>query len=230
VSLQPFFSYFGGKWRLTPYYPAPRYPTIIEPFAGSAGYSVRNHHKRVVLVEKDPTVAGMWRWLLGASAQDVLRLPETVEEATGAQRALITFHRNQGSSRLEHSRVMKRGGFHKEDCATWCRNVRARIASQVDKIKHWQIIEGDYTAAPDVEATWFIDPPYQKVTSADYTQNRTAIDFSDLGAWCRSRRGQVIVCEGTGADWLPFRPFRRIQNLNHDEALELVWTNDEAAA
>lgn len=26
------------------------------------------------------------------------------------------------------------------------------------KIKHWQIINDDYSAAPDIEATWFIDP------------------------------------------------------------------------
>lgn len=39
--LKPFFTYFGGKYRIAPRYPKPQYNTIIEPFAGSAGYSLR---------------------------------------------------------------------------------------------------------------------------------------------------------------------------------------------
>jgi hypothetical protein len=35
-------------------------------------------------------------------------------------------------------------------------------AAQVGAIKHWTLIEGSYEAAPDEEATWYIDPPYQR--------------------------------------------------------------------
>lgn len=49
VRLRPFFSYFGGKWRDTPRLPAPKHPTIIEPFAGSAGYALRHYTRDVVL-------------------------------------------------------------------------------------------------------------------------------------------------------------------------------------
>lgn len=222
MSLQPFFSYFGGKWRMTPRYPAPRYPTIIEPFAGSAGYSVRHHHKAVVLVEKEPSIAGLWRWLIGASARDVLALPEDLEEATGAGRTLVEFNISHSLARSGQKQRIFREGFHEHDSVTWCRAIRARAAAQVDKIRHWQIIEGDYTLAPDVEATWFVDPPYEDL-GRYYTHGAEGLNFAALAAWCRTRRGQVIVCENLGARWLPFRPFPYHRS---DDRPEVIWTND----
>ncbi len=224
MSISPFFSYFGGKWRLAPRYPAPLHDTIIEPFAGSAGYATRYHSRRVILVEKDPNVAGMWRWLLGASAGDIMALPEDREAASGPARTLIEFNHNQATRYLGHSRAWHEG-FHDHDAGTWCRAVRARIASQVDKVRHWRLIEGDYSSAPDIEATWFIDPPYVNM-DAEYAQGRAGIDFAALADWCRSRRGQVIVCENAGATWLPFRPFTQVKG----DRPEVIWTNEAQAA
>jgi site-specific DNA-adenine methylase len=34
------WSYYGGKSKIVQYYPDPKYDTIIEPFAGSAQYSL----------------------------------------------------------------------------------------------------------------------------------------------------------------------------------------------
>lgn len=225
MSLQPFFSYFGGKYRLAPKYPAPVHDTIVEPFAGSAGYALRYHHRRVVIVEKDPTIASIWRWLISASARDVMSLPEEPDLAQHGARALIELNRNQGARCVGHSRLRHRRGFAVEESGAWCRNVRARIASQVERIRHWQIIEGDYTAAPDVEATWFVDPPYINVATT-YTQGRDAIDFPALGQWCRSRKGQVMVCEAEGASWLPFRPFQSARNMQAGISREVIWTNE----
>lgn len=35
-----------------------------------------------------------------------------------------------------------------------------RLVSQVDRIRHWTIIEGSWEQAPDVNAHWHIEPPY----------------------------------------------------------------------
>ena len=54
-------------------------------------------------------------------------------------------------------------------------------------------------------------------------------DYEALADWCRSRRGQVIVCENVGADWLPFEPFITIK-ANESKSggkvsREAIWTN-----
>ena len=61
---------------------------------------------------------------------------------------------------------------------------------------------GDYKSLPNVKATWFIDPPYQ--TKGGYVISD--VDYFELGKWCKSRKGQVIVCENAEADWLDFNP------------------------
>lgn len=75
VKLRPFFPYFGGKFRLAPKYPKPRWSTIIEPFAGSAGYSVRYHTRNVILYDLNAEVYCTWDYLIRVSAAEILRLP-----------------------------------------------------------------------------------------------------------------------------------------------------------
>lgn len=86
----------------------------------------------------------------------------------------------------------------------WGAGVKARLAEQVNYIRHWQVEQVDYEELSNVEATWFIDPPYQ-IAGKSYTHGSKDIDYVDLGEWCKSRKGQVIVCENKGADWLPFK-------------------------
>src|SRR5689334_4647899 len=63
--LRPFFGYYGGKWRdAVRHYPQPEYETIVEPFAGSAGFSLRYFDRKVVLCELDPVLAAVWRYLI----------------------------------------------------------------------------------------------------------------------------------------------------------------------
>lgn len=47
--LRPFFRYFGSKWLVGKHYPAPMHETIVEPFAGSACYSLHHFDRKVVL-------------------------------------------------------------------------------------------------------------------------------------------------------------------------------------
>lgn len=62
----PFFTFYGGKWRAAPRYPSPIYNTIVEPFAGAAGYAVRYYERDIILIEKDPEIAALWRYLIAA--------------------------------------------------------------------------------------------------------------------------------------------------------------------
>lgn len=237
--LRPFFNFYGGKWRAAPHYPAPRYARVVEPFAGAAGYSTRHHDRDIVLVERDPIIAGLWRWLIGASRDEILalplKIPTTVRDlglAPGPS-ALIGFWvtgaangPRQSPCKWMRERVNPSSGY-------WGDPVRARIADQVSAIKHWTVIEGDYTDAPTEDATYFVDPPYANKAGSYYRMKFTG--HAALGEWCQTRPGQVIVCENDGATWLPFRHFRDIQSSSsagHGKKIskEAIWLSDERVA
>lgn len=209
TEMRPFWRFYGGKWRLAPRYPAPKHDLIIEPFAGSAGYALRYHEHDVLLVERDPVIAGIWRWLINdATAEDVLAVPDVPDggtiddiDAPEPARNLVGFWCNDATVR-----PAKRPSAWKRDSgSTWSGVGRARVAAQIEAIKHWKVTQGDYHIAPDIAATWFVDPPYSTKAGSYYVEQPDS--FSALASWCLSRSGQLIVCEQEGADWLPFESF-----------------------
>lgn len=219
-----FFPYFGGKFMRALKYPKPQYNHIIEPFAGAAGYASRYFYKQVTLIDASPYVCGVWRFLIGSSVADIMALPlmqpgEDVQDLPICQEAkwLLGFWINQGSS------VPKRtmgGRASNRKFGTWGELPRLRLAQQVKLIKHWEIIEGDYSLAPDKEATWFIDPPYE-IQGKQYPANVS--DFDLLAAWSCARNGQVMVCESEGAKWLPFIPVTTVVGSSHRITTELLY-------
>ena len=237
VGLRPFFSYYGGKWRVSlKHYPTPRHETIVEPFAGSAGYSLRYANRNVVLCEIDPVIAAVWRYLIGVSPQEVRSTPDvpldgSVDDLPVPQEArwLVGFWMNRGVSRPRKSpsRWMRDGI---RPGSFWGHRVREVVASQVESVRHWRIIEGDYREChvPVVgNATWFIDPPYQRA-GKHYKFGSDGLDYADLAEWCQSRPGQAIVCENDGADWLPFTPLADIKTTRRDHrSKEVIWKGGE---
>lgn len=227
--MDPFFCFYGGKWRAAPHYPTPQYNRVIEPFAGAAGYATRHSERDVVLVEADPVIAGLWRWLISATPEEILalplKIPTTVRDLglAPAPSALIGFWINKGaaSPRQRPSAWMRQGLRPR---SFWGPEIRARIAAQVGAIRHWTVVEGDFTETPDEEATYFVDPPY--VGAGVHYRKRFA-RHAELGEWCRARRGQVIACENVGATWLPFEPFKAIKatesRTGGKRSAEAIW-------
>lgn len=228
--LRPFFGYYGGKWRdALRNYPAPEHDAVVEPFAGSAGYALRYPEKRVVLCERDPQIAAVWRYLLKAKADEILAIPDvpldgTVDDLSTCDEAkwLVGLWLNRATARPRKSpskwmrAEIRPGSF-------WGNRVRTTIASQVDAIRHWRLIEGDYTGCEEGIATWFIDPPYQ-LAGQHYHHGSQDIDFDQLADWCRSRKGQIIVCENEGADWLPFERLDAVKTTRAGRrSKEVVW-------
>lgn len=229
-TVRPFFGFYGGKWRDALDYQEPLHNTIVEPFAGSAGYAVRHHEKNVILCEIDPRIAGVWRFLIRSSAKDIrkirdLRDGESVDDLPICQEAkwLVGLWLNRGVAgpRKKPSRWMRDkirpGSF-------WGARVRNTIASQVELIRHWKVYECSYEECPiSRAATWFIDPPYQNA-GRHYRYDSSQIDYSALARWCRSRRGQVIVCENEGADWLAFSEHNHTKTTRPDQrSKEVIW-------
>ena len=235
MSLKPFWRYYGGKYRAAPRYPEPVFNTIIEPFAGAAGYSMRYPHLQVVLIEKYPVLAEIWRYLINVSEEEIRRIPlnpHSVDDlpmwVPVPARNLIGWWFNNATAApcktLSAGRVkLAQMGRKMEG---WTEATRERIASQLQYIRHWRLVEGDFSQAPDVEATWFIDPPYNNRVGGHYVCGPSGISYPALGAWCRARRGQVIACENEGATWLPFRPFAVLKpGVNGCGSKEVIWTS-----
>lgn len=213
------FSYYGSKSKIVHLYPPPIHDLIIEPFAGSARYALKYFERDVILIDKFHKIIAIWEYLKQASEKDILRLPDIgykekiPSSLSNAEKWLIGYCIGRGTPRP------KTMGHKFND---W-NNDKKRIAKHLFKIRHWEFILGDYLCLKNVEATWFVDPPYV-VGGYDYSKN--LIDFNALGDWSRSRNGQVIVCENGEANWLGFINLKRVRGT-HKTQTEVFWTNEQ---
>lgn len=226
------FGYYGSKWRIVRHYPAPRYDRIVEPFCGSAAYSLWHADGHDVWInDLDDGVIAAWQWLQRASPADVLMLPR-IGPGTNilalnlppGPRALLGLWGNMGKFGARSRKVTDRSTIKYR---------RRDAAKLLPCIRDWTITNGNYRALPDIEATWFIDPPYNDRAGREYRGGRH-IDYAHLSEWCRSRRGQVIVCERASATWLPFRPLVSVRGwgARSKDAMffEGLWTNDSGSS
>ena len=195
------FYYYGRKKQIVKMYPHPEHDSIIEPFAGSAAYSLYgdNWENEVTLIDSSNTCISIWNFLQQASYGDISGLPdlspgETLKDfkyLSNAEKWLIGLHINPGSSMPKLTATK---------ASRW-KAGKQYITENLHKIKHWNILQGDYRDAPDIKATWFIDPPYQN--AGKYYQGQPP-DYTLLAEWTEVRKGQIIACEGEGATYLPF--------------------------
>lgn len=231
MGLTPFFKYYGGKWRdAVKNYPPPDYTTIVEPFSGAAGYSMRYPGNRVILCDLDPIIIGVWKYLQRVKPDEVLNLPDvpeggTVDDLKVSQEAkwLIGFWLNAGVA-SPCKRPSKWMVSQVRPGSYWGTRARNAIASQVEYIRHWKVYQCSYLDCPfNGKATWFVDPPYQ-AAGRHYKFGASNIDYEHLGSWCRSRPGQVIVCENEGATWLPFKHLATVKTTRRtSKSKEAIW-------
>ena len=222
------FPYFGSKGRIAREYPAPlRGGRVFEPFAGSARYSLFHRHRDVWLNDIDPLVYRIWRYIQHATIQDIKALPVLkAGESLDQCRGLSEVERKLMGFCLGYSQVSPR-----VTCTEWadrkqrCRMLKERLLEHREIVRGWTVTNLHYGDLPDEDGTWFIDPPYQH--SKGRYRYHCVSDYDRLAEWCRSRRGRVIVCEGHGADWLPFRPLVKQQVGTGRMYQEMIWKGPE---
>ena len=213
------FYYYGRKKQIAKYYPAPNCDTIIEPFAGAAAYSLYsdNWKKDVVLIEKDPRVAGIWDWLINhATEKEILSLPDLKIGEKSSEFLHIIHAATKMAFKyktIKVTAVLERN---------WEISKRV-MATSLHKVKHWQIICGDYTQAPDIEATWFIDPPYKNRPGMGYQYSSEFIDYNSLSTWSLKRKGEIIFCEGESGDYLPFETLLELKGVAGKSSKEVIF-------
>ena len=213
------FYYYGRKKKIASHYPPPKCNTIVEPFAGSAAYSLHgdNWKKNVILIEKDERVANIWKWLIEqAVPDDILSLPDLQVGDKTSEFIHIIHAAAKWAFTYKTIKVTP-------ILATNWKASKKYIASNIHKVKHWKIICDDYKSSSDIEATWFIDPPYKGSPGLGYKQSSSMMDYDDLVAWTKKRRGEVIFCEGENADYLPFKPLLTVSNIAGKKNKEYVY-------
>ena len=210
------FYYFGRKSRVAHKYPRPRFETVIEPFAGSAAFSLHWKPSKAFLIDRDQRVVDLWHRLIGMGVEGLKAAepPKIGSESTDFWHFVSIASKTSSTiSKMTVSEYSNRGW-------EFGRKIALR---ELETAKGFDYVQGDYTDAPDIEATWFIDPPYQYPRQG-YKFGRLQMDFDRLRDWVMTRRGQVIVCEQAGADWLPFEPFCTQQTTQATPTKEVIWT------
>jgi site-specific DNA-adenine methylase len=229
-AVSPLFKYFGSKFTLSKKLSAPlKYP-IIEPFAGSAGYSITHGaFKHVILNDVKEEVIVLWEYLRDVSDAELLALPcESLVEGSsildldlpmGAKYLIRSFQRVGVSdcwtvSSWGNAELVQQAGYSSSlgETGFWSETRKRKLVESRKAIQKWEFRCGDYQDLPDLDATWIIDPPYVGKYASLY--KTPAIDYSSLAKWCTSRRGQVLVHENEGADWLPFEKLTESMNKN----------------
>src|SRR5216683_1500274 len=141
------FPYYGSKWNIARHYPSPTTDLVIEPFAGGAGYASFYDAKQVLLIDKDPIIAGLWSYLIKASIAEITALPEMPEVGDSVDnyqipqeaKWLIGFWLNRGSASPKKSRTAYSARTDRAQL-NWGAKAKERIAGQLHLIGGWRVI------------------------------------------------------------------------------------------
>lgn len=224
------FSYFGSKSKLLDLYPPPVYGKVHERFAGSARYACKYHDRDVWINDPYPVIYEIWLYIQQATAKDIRSLPmlrkgESIQDCKQLcreEKLLLGF-----AGAIGLAKPAKKIHGRSAQCDR-LGLMKRNLLGIVGKIGHWKITCDSYDEnCPNVPACWFLDPPYQTM-GHHYAHGSKGIDYDALGKWCRERKGQVIVCEGRDADWLPFQVLKTFDNQLHNSKRdtiyqELIW-------
>lgn len=223
--MKPFFPYYGSKYRLCKqgFYPAPKENDIIvEPFAGSACYSVCHCPEQAILFDSYWCIAGIWDYLIHASPSDIMNLPSVIthiEELdclpTGASNLIKFWLHKAPFSPATVIPAWYKKHRNPDTCHIWSQAVKKRIAGQVDQIKGWSSYCLPYSGSDNfyydflrngTDSFWFIDPPYSGKAGRKYKEHD--IDYDVLSDWVRNKgQARMIVCENEDLvhHWLDFK-------------------------
>ncbi len=234
----PLFKWFGSKWSAAKHYPPPVHQTIVEPYAGGAGYSLRYSDRDVIVAESNHHVNSLWKWLIHEATEASIReIPINLPEGTDIREIglndgqMLLLKNWQRTNNVGNCWTISPWG---NKPGQWTENTRSRVSEEVHLIKHWHVGSDDafeLMRTTENECTWFVDPPYQY----NYQYKTQPTDYEKLASCVHALRGQVIVCEavcqktGQTPSWLPFVDFRRSvtsrrKRENNHHSRELIYT------
>jgi hypothetical protein len=189
------FYYYGRKGRAASTYPAPEYSVVIEPFAGSMAYSLHWQPPSAMGIERDSKVHALWHRLVNMSAEEIETFPAPVL----GKRAIDPWYLQAVSSK---DKLSVRYRTVNEFMIVHFERQRRLALKRLDYARTVLYALGDYRQAPDIEATWFIDPPYQDVKGGIGTGTSTTTSWPSgaLPAVARSSSAKVGAPPGCPSD------------------------------
>lgn len=232
----PLFKWFGSKWSSAKHMPKPVFKALTESHAGGAGWALNYSDYQVLLIENNEHLHYLWSWLINVANERLVReIPINIPEGTDIRK--LGLSEGQALLLKNWQRTNNVG-----DCWTisawgnkpgqWTANTRARVAEEVQAVKHW-VIRTSYPWWLDRDRSVLVDPPYLY----NYKYRSKPIDYANLAKRVREAQvhNQVIVCEAvcpkTGAvpDYLPFKPSHeqvtsRRKEGNNTHSKELIYT------
>lgn len=217
------FRYPGGKTWLVPQVRAwltslHRKPKLlIEPFAGGAIIGLTAAFEalaeRVLLIERDPTVAVVWEVILGKDADALcgrilnfemssnnVKAALSKRARTKLDRAFSTLLRNRvqhGGILAPGASVMKEGENGKGIGSRWYPDTLARRIAEISTVRdRIGVLEGDaFDAIREYKnaanAVWFVDPPYTVAGRRLY--HFSDVDHPGLFRAMRDVRGDFLM-------------------------------------
>lgn len=229
------FKYFGSKFSKAKLYPTPSYSTIIEPYAGGAGFSLNYSDRNVILAENNKDIFSLWQYLINTcTSSEILEIPLNLPVGTEisslslnpGQKLLLKYW--QRTNTVNCSTVSMWGNKNGQ----WTKGTRSRLAIEISYIKHWiiypsaEIVFDLYSNTTNV--SWFVDPPYQ----FNYRYGCKFFDYDQLAKNVKRVSGEVIVCEGEGIEgevpnYLPFVPlYTNKPRYTKRRSIELWYNNN----
>jgi len=222
VPQRSLFRYPGGKTWLVPYIRSwlsslsERPKILVEPFAGggiiglTAGFEKLADH--VILVEKDPDVAAVWKAVLSGQDEWLAREIEKFELSKKAvanvlsrsvesirQRAFATILRNRvqrGGIMAAGAGLVKNGENGRGLASRWYPETLAKRIRAIAALRDcFSFIEGDGIEvvkqyADESDAAFFIDPPYTVASRRLYPHWQ--VDHRSLFSLLSQVRGDVL--------------------------------------
>ena len=232
--MRPMFKYYGSKWNLAQHYGPPRKNLVIEPFAGSACYSLYWNCRNVKLYDIDDEMCAIWDFLINCSENDIKDQPDWIESIEQLESMPVDiqrlvrrwiWHLPTTEGRISLGSYTRNKAIGRSQWgAIWSPISKERIIKQKPHIKNWTIEKLSYENIPNINAHWHIDHPYDSKAGRAYRHSN--INYKHLAEWCRSRQGSVDVCEMEGANWMDFKPLRKILNTARRKYTEVVWSSD----
>lgn len=235
MRLSKIMDYYGSKYAIAHLYGDAEECSIVEPFAGGAGFSLLHYHKNVFLYDLDERVVRVWDYVINASYKELASLPliqidQSIDDLECCEEAKLLISCWLQYGKPFRKKLSKRNAerSQRDSLRSWSSSRREYIARTSKFIKHWEVHHSSFRDI-DIEkhssSLWFIDPPYFNSAGKEYKFGSHKLSCSDLLQWVNRLEDRFIVCENTNSEaWMNFKNLTVLHGMSKSNT-EVYFSN-----